>query len=89
MAWIGWLYLPRWAFILLAVEALGVFLSTFYTQAHYAIDSFAGLLLALAVQAALVPFVLRLAGRHGSGAPADPGAAQRGGAATSREPEPG
>lgn len=59
MAWVGWLYLPRWAFWLLAVEAMGVFLSTFYTQAHYAIDSVAGLLLAMVVQVGLLPVTLR------------------------------
>lgn len=88
MAWIGWLYFPRWAFGLLAVEALGVFLSTFYTQAHYAIDSFAGLLLALVVQAALVPFALRLADRRSERVAA--GSAPRpAGVAAYREEEPG
>lgn len=89
MAWVGWLYLPRWAFYLLAVEALGVFLSTFYTQAHYAIDSVAGLILAMAVQLLLVPVTLRFrAPRTGAVTadiqPREPAGVQAGG-----EREPG
>lgn len=58
MAWIARLHLPRWAFRVLAVEAIGVFLATFYTQQHYAIDAVAGLLLAVAIQGLVVPAVL-------------------------------
>lgn len=58
MAWIARLHLPRWAFLLLAAEAVGVFLSTFYTQQHYAIDSLAGVAVAVATQALLVPALL-------------------------------
>ena len=71
MAWVGWLYLPRWAFGLLAVEALGVFLSTFYTQAHYAIDSVAGLILALVVQLLLIPVTLRYRAARAATPPPD------------------
>jgi membrane-associated phospholipid phosphatase len=41
--------------LLYAVEALGVVLSTVYTQAHFAIDSAAGVLVALLCQCALAP----------------------------------
>lgn len=58
MAWIARLYLPRWAFYVLAAEAVGVFLSTFYTQQHYAIDAIAGALLALVIQGSVVPALL-------------------------------
>lgn len=60
MAWVGWLYLPRWGFRVLALEAVGVFLSTVYTQQHYAIDALAGVLTALIVQAIVVPAALRV-----------------------------
>ncbi|UCD23349.1 MAG: phosphatase PAP2 family protein, partial [Gemmatimonadota bacterium] len=54
-AYIGWLYFPRWVAIIMAIEALGVTLATIYTQNHYAVDSLAGLVLALLVQMWLVP----------------------------------
>lgn len=60
MAWVAWLYLPRWGFRILAVEAVGVFLSTVYTQQHYAIDALAGVVTALLVQTLMVPVVLRI-----------------------------
>ncbi|UCG86090.1 MAG: phosphatase PAP2 family protein [Gemmatimonadota bacterium] len=58
-AYIGWKYFPRWVAILMSLEALGVTLSTTYTQNHYAIDSLAGLVLALVVQLWLVPVLYR------------------------------
>jgi membrane-associated phospholipid phosphatase len=58
-AYIGWLYFPRWVAILMTVEALGVTLATIYTQNHYAIDSLAGLVLALPVQLWVVPKLYR------------------------------
>lgn len=64
-AFIGWLYFPRWIAILMTVEAAGVALATVYTQNHYAIDSLAGLVLALAVQLWIVP---RLYRKFGAGA---------------------
>jgi membrane-associated phospholipid phosphatase len=64
-AYIGWLYFPRWIAILMGVEALGVALATVYTQNHYAIDSLAGLLLALVVQTLIVPALYR---KFGTGA---------------------
>ncbi len=54
-AYVGWLYFPRWVAVLMSLEALGVTLSTTYTQNHYGIDSLAGLVLGLAVQLWLVP----------------------------------
>jgi len=65
-AYIGWRYFPRWIAILMSLESLGIALSTTYTQSHYAIDSLAGLVLALVVQLWLVPIVYK---RFGS--PAD------------------
>lgn len=59
MAWVAWRYLPRWGFYILALEAVGVFFSTVYTQQHYAIDALAGLLTAIAVQGLVVPIALR------------------------------
>lgn len=56
---IGWRWLPRWAAWLLTVEAFGVFLSTTYVQNHYAVDSIAGVVWALAIQLVLLPAVLR------------------------------
>ncbi len=63
-AYIGALYFRRWIAILMAVEAAGVMLATVYTQNHYAIDSLAGLLLALLVQIWIVPALYR---RYGTG----------------------
>ncbi len=62
-AYIGWLYFPRWVAVIMAIEALGITLATVYTQNHYAIDSLAGLVLALLVQLWLVP---KLCVRFGS-----------------------
>ena len=62
-AYVGWLYFPRWVAIIMAIEALGVALATVYIQSHYAIDSLAGLVLALLVQLWLVP---KLYARFGS-----------------------
>jgi membrane-associated phospholipid phosphatase len=58
-AYIGWIYFPRWVAVLMTVEALGVTLATVYTQNHYAIDSLAGLVLALMVQIWVVPALHR------------------------------
>lgn len=58
VAWVARHHLPRWAFRVLALEAVGVFLATFYTQQHYAIDALAGVLLALVLQGLLVPLAL-------------------------------
>jgi hypothetical protein len=41
-AMLAWRWLPRWVAVILWVEAIGVLLSTFYTQHHYAVDSWAG-----------------------------------------------
>jgi membrane-associated phospholipid phosphatase len=58
-AYIGWRYFPRWVAVLMSLEALGITLSTTYTQNHYAIDSLAGLVLALLVQLWLVPILYK------------------------------
>jgi membrane-associated phospholipid phosphatase len=50
-------WLPRPAATVFAIEGLGVTLATVYTQNHFAIDSAAGVLLALLVQLLLVPAV--------------------------------
>ena len=50
---------PRWIGVGFALEAGAVVLATVYTGNHYAVDAVAGTLLALAVQLALVPALLR------------------------------
>jgi membrane-associated phospholipid phosphatase len=60
IAWVGWRYFPRPVGVLLALEALGVTVSTVYTQNHYAIDAVAGVALALAVQIWIAPWLVRL-----------------------------
>ena len=47
IAYLAWRWLPRWAAIVLTVDAAGVLASTVYTQNHYAVDSVAGLVWAL------------------------------------------
>jgi membrane-associated phospholipid phosphatase len=64
VAWLGWRWFPRWAAILLTVQAAGVVMSTVYTQNHYAVDSLAGVFFALAIQAWAVPALRRRAGRR-------------------------
>lgn len=63
LAWLGWRWFGRGAAVLLTIQALGVVMSTVYTQNHYAIDSLAGIGFALAIQAWYVPAVGR-AGRR-------------------------
>lgn len=75
VAWLGWRYLSRVPAALLTLQAVGVLLSTVYTQHHYAIDSVAGAAFALAVQGWAVA-ALRRTGR--------PSGARR----PSREPVP-
>lgn len=60
IAWVGWRYFPRPVAALLVLEALGVTVSTVYTQNHYAVDSLAGVALAVLVQLWLAPWLLRL-----------------------------
>jgi membrane-associated phospholipid phosphatase len=57
IAWLGWRWLSRSVALLLTLEAVGVMVSTVYTQNHYAIDVLAGLGWAAAVQLALVPLL--------------------------------
>lgn len=64
-AYIGWLYFPRGVALLMSLEALGIAASTTYTQNHYAIDSLAGLLLAVVVQLWLVRVIYRRFGAAG------------------------
>ena len=59
IAWVGWRWFPRPIAALLTLEAAGVVLATVYTQNHYAIDSLAGIVWALVLQAFLVPVALR------------------------------
>lgn len=47
IAILAWRWLPRWAGVILTVEAIGVLLSTAYTQHHYFVDSVAGMAWAL------------------------------------------
>lgn len=53
-------WLRPWAAGLLALQAVGVLLATVYTGNHYPIDAVAGAMLAVAVQLALVPRLLRI-----------------------------
>jgi membrane-associated phospholipid phosphatase len=56
IAFIGWRWFSRPVALLLTLEAAGVVMSTVYTQNHYAIDSLAGIVWALALQGLMVPF---------------------------------
>lgn len=60
IALLAWRWLPPGVALLTSLEALGVALSTVYTQNHYAIDSVAGIAWAVAVQLLLVPALLRM-----------------------------
>ncbi len=62
-AMLAWRWLPRWVAVILWVEAIGVLLSTTYTQHHYAIDSVAGLLWAVAAWYVAPPLHRLLSGR--------------------------
>ncbi|MFQ5890024.1 MAG: phosphatase PAP2 family protein [Gemmatimonadota bacterium] len=58
IALLGWRWFPSGIALLMSVEAVGVMMATVYTQNHYGIDSVAGLVWALAIQALLVPALL-------------------------------
>lgn len=76
IAFIAWRWLPRWAAVLLTLEAVGVVASTTFTQFHYAIDSVAGVVWALLLNSALaVPLWRFLGGKqaHAQAAPASTG----------------
>jgi len=62
IAVLAWRWLPRWAAVILTVEALGVLLSTTYTQHHYFVDSVAGLAWALLFNFVLAAPLLRALG---------------------------
>jgi membrane-associated phospholipid phosphatase len=59
IAWVAWRWLPRSVAVLLTIEAVGVMMSTVYTQNHYGVDSIAGLAWALLIQLWVVPLLLR------------------------------
>jgi membrane-associated phospholipid phosphatase len=59
MAYLGFRWLSKTAATLLALSALGVALSTFYAQHHYAIDALAGITLALWLQLLVAPALIR------------------------------
>ncbi len=59
IALIGWRWFRRPLAVLLTLEAIGVALSTVYTQNHYAVDSIAGVAWALGIQILLVPALVR------------------------------
>ena len=67
VAWLGWRWFSPGVAILLSIQALGVVLSTVYTQNHYAIDSVVGVVFALSLQAWAVPAIRRFhaAATHG------------------------
>ena len=58
IAYCGWLFFRRPVALLMTLHAGAVVLATCYTQYHYAIDSLAGLTLALVVQRWLAPALL-------------------------------
>ena len=58
IAYCGWLFFRRPVAWLMTVHAGAVVLATFYTQYHYAIDSLAGLTLALILQRWVAPALL-------------------------------
>jgi membrane-associated phospholipid phosphatase len=60
IAILGWRWFSRPVAALLSFEALGVVVSTVYTQNHYAIDSVMGIVWAVAVQFAVVPVWRRI-----------------------------
>ena len=62
IAYLAWRWLPRWVAVVLTVEAIGVLLSTAYTQHHYFVDSVAGLAWGLILNLALAGPLWRLAG---------------------------
>ena len=72
VAWVARLYMPRWAFWVLSLEAAGVFLSTFYTQQHYAIDAVAGVMVAVVIQGLAIPMARRRLSRVAFDAPGIP-----------------
>lgn len=72
VAWIARRHMPRWAYWILSLEAAGVFLSTFYTQQHYAIDAVAGVMVAVVVQGLAIPIARRGLSRATLGSPAVP-----------------
>jgi membrane-associated phospholipid phosphatase len=59
IALLGWRWFRPGVAALLTLEAAGVFFSTVYTQQHYATDAVAGLVLALALQVFVTPWLGR------------------------------
>ena len=57
LAVVGWRWFSRPVAWLMTIEALGVLLSTVYTQHHYGIDAVTGLVLGLGVQFIIVPLL--------------------------------
>ncbi len=55
IAFIGWRWFSRPVAALLTIEALGVLLSTVYTQSHYAVDALVGVVFAFTLQGLVVP----------------------------------
>ena len=62
IAILAWRWLPKWAGVILTVEAVGVLLSTAYTQHHYFVDSVAGMAWSLVFNFVLAIPVLRALG---------------------------
>jgi membrane-associated phospholipid phosphatase len=67
MAVLAWRWLPRWAGALLTLEAIGVMLSTTYTQFHFLVDSIAGVMWALIFNFVLAEPLARALGGRGRG----------------------
>jgi membrane-associated phospholipid phosphatase len=64
IAFAAWRWCPRWVGALLWAEALGVLLSTVYTQNHYPVDAVAGLVLGLGLQLLVTPVARMLVRRR-------------------------
>jgi membrane-associated phospholipid phosphatase len=59
---LAWRWFGRGVATLLTIEAVGVCLSTVYTQNHYAIDSLAGVVWGLGLQLVVAPWLSRVLG---------------------------
>ena len=62
IAIIGWRWFSRPVAALLSLEAVGVVMSTVYTQNHYAVDALTGIAWAVSLQALVVPALAILLG---------------------------
>jgi membrane-associated phospholipid phosphatase len=57
LAWLAWRYCPQWVAWLVTALAISVGPATVYTQNHFLLDAVGGAVLALWLQAGLVPML--------------------------------